>query len=284
MDVMQSDPGQAISPRGRLSPSCAKPALPVLPSPPRPGLGQAQASRVRRRRGRARRPRARRRVATRRRPLGVQPGAARRTAGVPQALRGGCRAAGVPRALRGGFLSAIRSTDADDRQSGSLSSAITDRHVPSRHLPLPRPSLLLSPLHLAPRRPHQGLVEIPLRAAAASDPEGYATRPESGPECERARQRRSQCYAPVIAALAALYEVKTQPQPPATTATATTTTTAAQPAAVSNGGAGKAAAPSRGPAGTVGVTVGAGPGGVGNGARPLTASERTSYRAAVLKV
>ena len=119
----------------------------------------------------------------------------------------------------------------------------------------------------------KGLVEIPLRAAAASDPEGLATRPEFGPECDRARQRRSQCYAPVIAALAVLSD-STAAQPPSSSSAAQQAT-----AAPSSG-----ASTLRGPAGTVGVTAGAGPGGVGNGAKPLTAAERASYKTALLKV
>ena len=47
----------------------------------------------------------------------------------------------------------------------------------------------------------QGIVEVPLRAAAAADPVGYAQRPEVGPLCEEARMRRRAAYHHILATL-----------------------------------------------------------------------------------
>lgn len=44
----------------------------------------------------------------------------------------------------------------------------------------------------------QGIVDIPLAAAAAHDPSQLALRPELGADCDRARQRRSACYAHIL--------------------------------------------------------------------------------------
>jgi hypothetical protein len=50
----------------------------------------------------------------------------------------------------------------------------------------------------------QGIVEIPLAAAAAADSEGFALRPELGPECEAAQGRRRAVYGHVFGVLRAL--------------------------------------------------------------------------------
>jgi hypothetical protein len=50
----------------------------------------------------------------------------------------------------------------------------------------------------------QGIVEIPLAAAAAADSEGSALRPELGPECEAAQERRGAAYGHVFGVLRAL--------------------------------------------------------------------------------
>lgn len=50
----------------------------------------------------------------------------------------------------------------------------------------------------------QGIVEIPLRSAAAADPENLAMRPELGVDCERARQRREGFYFHIINTLRGL--------------------------------------------------------------------------------
>jgi len=57
---------------------------------------------------------------------------------------------------------------------------------------------------LAYLRQFEGIVEIPLCAAAAADPDNLAQRPELGPDCERARQRREGCYIHIISTLKAL--------------------------------------------------------------------------------
>ncbi|KXZ56936.1 UNI3 protein [Gonium pectorale] len=49
-----------------------------------------------------------------------------------------------------------------------------------------------------------GIVTVPLAAAAARDPEGLALRPEAGPACELARQRRREAYSHVFGALRAV--------------------------------------------------------------------------------
>lgn len=50
--------------------------------------------------------------------------------------------------------------------------------------------------------PHvQGIVEVPLRAAAAIDPMGAALRPEAGPQQEEAQLRRRGAYNHVFATL-----------------------------------------------------------------------------------
>ena len=136
------------------------------------------------------------------------------------------------------------------------------RRTPPHSETLPTPSM-------------QGVVELPLRAAAAADPDCLALRPELGPDCDRARARRAACYAPVIAALAQLT---------GSASAAAAAPAAAAPSGGSGGNGAAAAAPVRGPAGTVGVTAGAGPGGVGNGAKPLSASERAVYLKVLLKV
>lgn len=47
----------------------------------------------------------------------------------------------------------------------------------------------------------QGIVEIPLAAAAAADSEGFALRPELGPECEAAQERRKAAYNHIFGVL-----------------------------------------------------------------------------------
>lgn len=50
----------------------------------------------------------------------------------------------------------------------------------------------------------QGIVTVPLAAAAAQDPEGLALRPEVGSGCELARQQRREAYGHILGALRAL--------------------------------------------------------------------------------
>lgn len=50
----------------------------------------------------------------------------------------------------------------------------------------------------------QGIVDIPLRAAEATDPEGLALRPDIGPENARARARREACYSHILGVLKSL--------------------------------------------------------------------------------
>eukprot|EP00198_Chlamydomonas_reinhardtii_P005145 XP_001694481.1 nuclear pore protein [Chlamydomonas reinhardtii] len=56
---------------------------------------------------------------------------------------------------------------------------------------------------LANLKYYEGIVTVPLAAAAARDPEGLALRPELGAACELARQRRREAYQHVLAALKA---------------------------------------------------------------------------------
>ncbi|MEW5305512.1 MAG: hypothetical protein WDW36_008046 [Sanguina aurantia] len=51
---------------------------------------------------------------------------------------------------------------------------------------------------------YEGIVEIPLRAAAASDPEGLALRRDARVECTRARARRESCYSHILGVLTSL--------------------------------------------------------------------------------
>ncbi|GFR52521.1 hypothetical protein Agub_g15094, partial [Astrephomene gubernaculifera] len=57
---------------------------------------------------------------------------------------------------------------------------------------------------LANLKHYEGIVTVPLAAAAARDPEGLALRPEMGPACEMARQRRREAYGHIFAALRAV--------------------------------------------------------------------------------
>lgn len=91
----------------------------------------------------------------------------------------------------------------------------------------------------------QGIVDIPLRAAEATDPEGLALRPDIGPENARARARREACYSHILGVLKTLSD-------PAAAAVAAPTAAA--------GGAASAAR------------------------KPPSAAERAAYRTRLLKV
>ncbi|GLC36182.1 hypothetical protein PLESTB_001371300 [Pleodorina starrii] len=60
---------------------------------------------------------------------------------------------------------------------------------------------------LANLKYYEGIVTVALAAAAARDPESLALRPELGPACELARQRRREAYGHVLGALRALIMV-----------------------------------------------------------------------------
>ncbi|GAX83884.1 hypothetical protein CEUSTIGMA_g11309.t1, partial [Chlamydomonas eustigma] len=122
---------------------------------------------------------------------------------------------------------------------------------------------------LAYLRCYEGLGELILKAATASDPQDISSRPELGADCNTARSRRSACYQHVINTLTTL--IQGSPPPPSGGGGTSSMS------AIGGGEGGK------GPAGTVGITAGAGPGG-SCGPKPLTASERGTYRGSLMKV